>query len=486
MAQGADRLWDNENGASDEMSPVAPGLAVGSALARLGQLRARGGSPQATGPDDADVERSGARERIAAIAAAVSALDGVGATLYELTGAELGAAFSMLQDLGRLLDAADVAVLGEAITRGETGGDPRDWALAHSGSGSAPAEPGAVSALATVALALTEGVRGDPARRVLADAVVGGQVSPAKARVCLAEMDRLRHRLDPAMVPVVWQAYTDLATMDRVVEVRRLRDAVLARYGVADELARDHEQAAGFVTLSAPTRDGALSEYRLVLDPEGRAVLEAAIGPLAAPVPGPDGGLDPRAPAQRRGQALVEIVRRAVAAGGSTPVTTKAQVIVTMSIEDLRAERGAGEILGSAVAGTLVPPGTVRRMCCDGLVLPVVLGAQSQVLDLGRAVRLFTAGQVRALILRDRHCTFPGCDSPGTWADAHHLIHWIDHGESDLDNGALLCGRHHGIVHSRRLHGWVEADGQVRWDLAPGSYDSALAQEHTPAAHRPP
>ncbi|WP_242419678.1 HNH endonuclease signature motif containing protein, partial [Frankia sp. CpI1-P] len=30
----------------------------------------------------------------------------------------------------------------------------------------------------------------------------------------------------------------------------------------------------------------------------------------------------------------------------------------------------------------------------------------------------------RALAARDRGCTFPGCDRPPSWCEAHHVIHW--------------------------------------------------------------
>jgi hypothetical protein len=85
---------------------------------------------------------------------------------------------------------------------------------------------------------------------------------------------------------------------------------------------------------------------------------------------------------------------------------------------------------------------------------------------------------VRALWLRDRHCTFPGCTVPGTWADAHHLRHWVDGGPTDLANGTLLCGRHHTIVHRDRLTAQVTPAG-VRWNRRLGSYDEALARGPT-------
>ena len=71
-------------------------------------------------------------------------------------------------------------------------------------------------------------------------------------------------------------------------------------------------------------------EYRLRLDPEGQAVLEAILGPLAAPQPSTEHGSDIRTSDQRRADALVEVCRRAAAAGGAAPTTPKAAVVVTM------------------------------------------------------------------------------------------------------------------------------------------------------------
>ena len=79
-----------------------------------------------------------------------------------------------------------------------------------------------------------------------------------------------------------------------------------------------------------------MAEYRLRLDPEGQAVLEAILGPLAAPQPSTENGSDLRTSDQRRADALVEVCRRAAAAGGAAPTTAKAAVVVTMDWDDLK------------------------------------------------------------------------------------------------------------------------------------------------------
>jgi predicted restriction endonuclease len=55
----------------------------------------------------------------------------------------------------------------------------------------------------------------------------------------------------------------------------------------------------------------------------------------------------------------------------------------------------------------------------------------------------------RAVIVRDRHCRFPGCDRPQSWCDAHHVEHWAHGGTTSVSNLLLLCRRHHRAVHER-------------------------------------
>ena len=94
----------------------------------------------------------------------------------------------------------------------------------------------------------------------------------------------------------------------------------------------------------------------------------------------------------------------------------------------------------------------LRRLACDARVLPVVMGGGGQILDLGRSNRTVSPAQRTGLIARDGGCIFPGCDRPASWCDAHHIIHWLDSGPTDLWNLCLLCSAHHHIVHDG---GWT-------------------------------
>ncbi len=128
-------------------------------------------------------------------------------------------------------------------------------------------------------------------------------------------------------------------------------------------------------------------------------------------------------------------------------------VVVTVPLASLKAELGAADLLGSGLVpgdeltGDLITAAQARRLACTAKILPAVLGGDSIPLDLGRARRLFSPGQRKALLIRDKTCRAEGCDVPGTWCDAHHLGPWSSGGRTDLDNGVLLCNHHHHRAH---------------------------------------
>jgi 5-methylcytosine-specific restriction protein A len=106
---------------------------------------------------------------------------------------------------------------------------------------------------------------------------------------------------------------------------------------------------------------------------------------------------------------------------------------------------------GGIVAGPSLPKGVLERYCCDSAVHRVLTDGRSAIIDVGTATRTLTAALWMALVLRDGHCRFPGCDRPATWCDGHH-VRWFSHGgPTRLDNLVLPCRRHH-----KRLHqtGW--------------------------------
>ena len=188
--------------------------------------------------------------------------------------------------------------------------------------------------------------------------------------------------------------------------------------------------------------------------------------------------------AMRRADALCVLVAAhqlgstAPSVGGDRP-----RVVVTLDYDKLRHECIDASLLESH---TPVTAGELRQLACDCEVLPVVLNGASEGLDVGRAQRLVTPAIRTALVLRDRGCTFPGCNAPASACHAHHLIPWWNGGKTALENLALVCPHHHNLIEptrdgppGRRWELRIGADG-VPEVLPPDYYDPT----RTPRRHQ--
>jgi len=189
--------------------------------------------------------------------------------------------------------------------------------------------------------------------------------------------------------------------------------------------------------------------------------LEAFTSPRHQGVGHPGLGEGDRIPVDRkRGQAFCSLLeaidpKRLPVHGGDA--TT---LIVTVSLDDLRKELGTAE-LGPADKLTA---GEVRRLACTAQIIPAVLDGKSEVLDLGRASRLFKPAQRKAMIIRDRECRAEGCTIPGAWCEAHHWGRpWAKGGRTDLKDGVLLCNWHHHRAHDTNYGSSRMLDGDVRF-----------------------
>lgn len=131
---------------------------------------------------------------------------------------------------------------------------------------------------------------------------------------------------------------------------------------------------------------------------------------------------------------------------------------------DEGALRERAEQAGLLPDGTEIGAGDLRRLCCDAEILPVVLGSGSEVVDLGRTVRLVTPELRSALVARDGGCSFPGCGVPEERCEAHHLVPWWAGGATNLDNLVLLCPHHHALVEPSRFFPG-RGDPPDRWQI---------------------
>ena len=102
--------------------------------------------------------------------------------------------------------------------------------------------------------------------------------------------------------------------------------------------------------------------------------------------------------------------------------------------------------------GTILAATSVQRLFCDAGVHRVFVTGRSSILDYGTTTRTVPANLYNALIIRDQHCRFPGCDRPPEWCEAHHVRWVIDGGPTSLDNLTLQCTRHHHLLHAPGWH----------------------------------
>lgn len=155
---------------------------------------------------------------------------------------------------------------------------------------------------------------------------------------------------------------------------------------------------------------------------------------------------DQRSVGQMRADALHELCRHALGCQGTGQSGIRTTVVVRVNLSDLRTGQGLGSIDGTAQP---VSVGKLRRLAGEAGIIPEILGGQSEVLDVGRTVRMFTRPQRLALLERDGECA--KCHAPPEHCEAHHIHWWDKGGRTDLSNGVMLCTRCHRDIHRQ---GW--------------------------------
>ena len=270
-------------------------------------------------------------------------------------------------------------------------------------------------------------------------ALEAGQISSSALKLLVQARD-----VDPEAFTRSEPVLVDAARIHTISELHR----VLARWRQLAEQARGDEAEDSLqarrglyasVTLNGMTRtDGDLT-------PEvGESLLTALSAVIDAQVH--TGGLDERTQAQRRHDAL-GVICRAFLDRGDRPFVAGERPHLNLTVDLETLQSGSG--LAQADHVGPVSAEFARQMACDASVRRVVLGPGSEPLDVGRATSVVSAALGRAVLIRDRHCRFPGCDRPKSWCDAHHVRHWADGGPTALSNLVLLCRRHHGLVHAK-------------------------------------
>ena len=140
----------------------------------------------------------------------------------------------------------------------------------------------------------------------------------------------------------------------------------------------------------------------------------------------------------RQADALVAVARGYLSGNGGDKraKSDNYQVVVNVDAAALQDKGGKSDL----------PVESVRRIACDADVVEVTRDAKGNLLNLGRKHRVVSPQLKRALLARDKCCTYPSC-SHEKYLEAHHVMHWADGGETSLGNTTMLCSRHHRLLH---------------------------------------
>ena len=154
------------------------------------------------------------------------------------------------------------------------------------------------------------------------------------------------------------------------------------------------------------------------------------------------GDRDPRTKGQRRYDQYMAILRQyeegqQAANGGA------ASVVVSITLDDL-AGADANTLFQTNV-GVELDAFDLVRLGMDGTsdFLLTVDGLSGVPLHLGRSRRLASVGQRIAMFAVQGVCSWAGCTTSMSECEAHHIISWLRHGNTDIENLTGLCPTHH-------------------------------------------
>jgi len=188
----------------------------------------------------------------------------------------------------------------------------------------------------------------------------------------------------------------------------------------------------------------------------------------------------------RRDQLMVRAVDRLICGTGTVRGMGPPEVAVLIDYQTL-IDGVRDDSVCEYSDGTQIAAEAARRHACEANIIPVVLGGDSQPLDVGRARRLATGPQRTALRAMYRTCAIDRCDQHFDRCHIHHLTEWDDLGDTDLDNLIPVCSYHHHRVHegrwrqqldpsTRQLTVWL-SDGTLHSRSLPDLLDERAAAD---------
>jgi hypothetical protein len=297
-------------------------------------------------------------------------------------------------------------------------------------------------------------------------------MSSEKARVITGAMTKLPAQLDDTERSIVEADLVQRAQKHSVDDLRRaakraveVLDAAwadrLEAQTLKDEEDRAHRQAEFWMR---PADDDGMVEGGFNIPQLEADILKSALESYTSPrhdcTHQPDESTDllDQRPTYRHklGRAFTEILGHLPTDSFGNHGGVAATLVVTTDFETLK---GEVERAGTDSHGNRVSPDTIRQLACTAGILPVVMGGRSRIMSVGRKRCLYNSRQRVGLAVRDGGCAFPGCDRPPGWCEAHHINPWAGGGNTDLNDGVLLCARHHRIIHHTDWHVRLSQDG---------------------------
>ncbi|MGP6170150.1 DUF222 domain-containing protein [Microbacterium sp. A196] len=177
--------------------------------------------------------------------------------------------------------------------------------------------------------------------------------------------------------------------------------------------------------------------------------------------------IDQRTRAQKVHDAFAMIITTAAREGGFPQIGGAAPtLVVSVRADDYATGSGWATIVNT---GDLIPSRVAEQTGCAGGIQRVLFDDNGRIASLGTSARIFNALQRRAITLRDGGCIIPGCTTPASWCEIHHVREHADGGPTHTDNGVLLCWWHHRNLHLsewriRMNDGVPEIRGPLWWD----------------------
>lgn len=277
-------------------------------------------------------------------------------------------------------------------------------------------------------------------------ALESGRITPAQAHAILTVIDKAQGRVDSERQQQLSAELVENGENFEVSTLRRLSEQRLLEITSKTPSEREAElRDRRYLTIGS-MQDG-LYLLRGLLDPESAAFLKAICDDATNPnrLLAHDG--DTRIPEQLRLDRVLELLQLGVNAGPNSlyPVA-KPAVKVIITAEELGNSEGKAWLEGLEVP---LSKQSAERIICENGSQIVTMSSSGVVLNLGREARTFSTQQKQALIVRDGGCLWPECEKPPSWCEAHHILEWEHGGKSDLDNGVLLCRRHHMELHNQ-------------------------------------